>query len=149
MPFLEMGNNEEWEKFFPDVKISNFDKQRIYNDFKNTDPKISFSDYLKGFKDINPNYDWNKYIDVFLPHIIKNGSFPQSLLFTKEMYPIPHSWNSKPAPISNEIKIQASQTESFLAKFKNIFPSTTITFTSAKTPIDGYWNQIGIVGHSN
>ena len=58
-------------------------------------PGDDFYKYIKGFKDINPNYDWKKYIAViFLPHILKEahtpGFFPQSLLLTKDSnYPIP------------------------------------------------------------
>ena len=38
-----------------------------------------------------------------------------------------------------EFKINVSPTESFLAKFKNIFTYTTITFTSAKTAHRWLW----------
>ena len=146
-----MDNHENlWEKFFPNAKISHADKKRIYNLFKKDFPNDSFSDYLKGFKQINPNYDWKKFIDVFLPHINqKQGSFPDSLLFTKKSYPIPGTpFSSNPPEILNEFQISASANQSFLAKFRNIFKQTTVTFTSGGQargwlggPNFSYWPQ--------
>ena len=62
----------------------------------------------------------------------RKKTFPNSLLSTREKYSIPGTPFSKtPAAVLNEFLINVDENKSFEVKFRNIFKSTTITFTSA------------------